>query len=315
MRPCGDRAMLCNSIDSQERRHFRAQAQTSQRVEERSIPRKGQAAETAAGLAGPRRGCEHQGTAVYVANIVPGGSADRSGVIRVNDVIVKVDDEDVQGQPLSTLRNLILGKQGSYVVLAFRRMTGNELYYFDAELLRGTPEYFESLKKSQVRQQEAEIHQLKQANNVIRSSGQGSAVQSVNLLEKLKHELLSKSEEATRLEEQLKSQLGDQPHLELDSDIAELKKQIHTAEVPRGEREVEMKSVEEKIEQEQASWKHEKSRMEKQLAELKRSRENLVGSKQKEKLANEEQKHEFEEDKAKARAGYELVKKIIAGVG
>ncbi len=48
---------------------------------------------------------------VYVANIVPGGSADRSGVIRINDVIVKVDEEDVQGQPLATLRNLILGKQ------------------------------------------------------------------------------------------------------------------------------------------------------------------------------------------------------------
>lgn len=58
---------------------------------------------------------------VYVANIVERGSADRSGVIRVNDVIVKIDDEDVQGQPLSTLRNLILGKQGTYVVLAFRR--------------------------------------------------------------------------------------------------------------------------------------------------------------------------------------------------
>jgi C-terminal processing protease CtpA/Prc len=48
---------------------------------------------------------------VYVAIIVPGGSADRSGVIRINDVIVKVDEEDVQGQPLATLRNLILGKQ------------------------------------------------------------------------------------------------------------------------------------------------------------------------------------------------------------
>ena len=58
---------------------------------------------------------------VYVANIVERGSADRSGVIRVNDVIVKIDDEDVQGQPLSTLRNLILGKQGTYVTLAFRR--------------------------------------------------------------------------------------------------------------------------------------------------------------------------------------------------
>lgn len=80
----------------------------------------------------------------------------RSGVIRVNDVIAKVDDEDVQGQPLSTLRNLILGKQGTYVVLAFRRMTGTELYYYDVELVRGTPEYFESLKKSQVVQDEKE---------------------------------------------------------------------------------------------------------------------------------------------------------------
>lgn len=113
---------------------------------------------------------------VYVANIVDGGSADRSGVIRVNDVIAKVDDEDVQGQPLSTLRNLILGKQGTYVVLAFRRMTGTELYYYDVELVRGTPEYFESLKKSQVvqdekeklllqvRQQEQDILALKQQN-------------------------------------------------------------------------------------------------------------------------------------------------------
>ena len=80
----------------------------------------------------------------------------RSGVIRVNDVIVKVDDEDVQGQPLSTLRNLILGKQGTYVVLAFRRMTGTELYYYDVELVRGTPEYFEALKKAQAVQEEKE---------------------------------------------------------------------------------------------------------------------------------------------------------------
>jgi hypothetical protein len=75
-------------------------------------------------------------------------------------------------------RNLILGKQGTYVVLAFRRMTvswlwgfcvaylpgfwcdvsmpaqGTELYYYDVELVRGTPEYFESLKKSQAIQDE-----------------------------------------------------------------------------------------------------------------------------------------------------------------
>jgi hypothetical protein len=75
----------------------------------------------------------------------------------VNDVIVKVDDDDVQGQPLSTLRsakickhvtndsllthivlpnrNLILGKQGTYVVLAFRRMTVSRLCGFSVVYL------------------------------------------------------------------------------------------------------------------------------------------------------------------------------------
>jgi hypothetical protein len=162
---------------------------------------------------------------VYVANIVPGGSADRSGVIRVNDVIVKVDDEDVQGQPLSTLRNLILGRQGSYVVLAFRRMTGTELYYFDVELLRGTPEYFESLKKTQaiadekeklitqVRQQEQEIQHLKQTN--LRTSGgampamQQQAPPSTVTQEHLTRELQVKVQEAKRLEDLMKQTKED----------------------------------------------------------------------------------------------------------
>jgi len=152
---------------------------------------------------------------VYVANIVENGSADRSGVIRVNDVIVKVDDEDVQGQPLSTLRNLILGKQGTYVVLAFRRMTGTELYYYDVELVRGTPEYFQALKKSQavadekdkllvqVRQQEQDIRALRHQSQVPTptksplSEGPGTDVESI------KRAISTKSEEIVRMEASL----------------------------------------------------------------------------------------------------------------
>jgi len=157
---------------------------------------------------------------VYVANIVENGSADRSGVIRVNDVIVKVDDEDVQGQPLSTLRNLILGKQGTYVVLAFRRMTGTELYYYDVELVRGTPEYFESLKKSQavadekekllmqVRQQEQDIRALRQQTHVPTptkspmSEGPGADIDSI------KRAIAAKSEEIVRMEAALQRERG-----------------------------------------------------------------------------------------------------------
>jgi hypothetical protein len=149
---------------------------------------------------------------VYVANIVENGSADRSGVIRVNDVIVKVDDEDVQGQPLSTLRNLILGKQGTYVVLAFRRMTGSELYYFDVELVRGTPEYFEALKKSQavadekekllfqVRQQEQDIRALRAQTTGSTPSKSPAVEGPLADAESVKRAIASKQEEIMRLE-------------------------------------------------------------------------------------------------------------------
>eukprot|EP00960_Hanusia_phi_P075433 768426-Hanusia_phi.AAC.1 len=134
-----------------------------------SIPRRDTAAAivaTAAGLAGPLRACGHRATAVRLVeeeeseaegasrarrrwDILSAGAAHGQGTASPRDFSADkwsgVDDEDVQGQPLSTLRNLILGKQvgrrrgaegfsgvtrvrqGSYVVLAFRRMTGNEL--------------------------------------------------------------------------------------------------------------------------------------------------------------------------------------------
>jgi hypothetical protein len=171
---------------------------------------------------------------VYVANIVPSGSADRSGVIRGNDVIVRVDEQDVQGQPLSTLRNLILGKQGSYVVLAFRRMTGTELYYFDAELLRGTPEYFESLKKNQaiaeekeklinqVRQQEAEIHQLKHATNT-RSSA--SSIASSSTPSALQREVSERTAELRRMEEALRTSRSDRDNSAMLGKVARAKRE------------------------------------------------------------------------------------------
>jgi hypothetical protein len=41
-------------------------------------------------------------------------------------MIVAVDDRDVIGEPLATLRGLILGPQGSMVTLSFERGEGPE---------------------------------------------------------------------------------------------------------------------------------------------------------------------------------------------
>ena len=61
---------------------------------------------------------------------------DRSGVLRVGDVVVRVDHENVEGQPLSTLRSQILGGQGTYVTLGFRRREGPETTFYDVPLMR-----------------------------------------------------------------------------------------------------------------------------------------------------------------------------------
>jgi chromosome segregation ATPase len=231
---------------------------------------------------------------VYVANIVPGGSADRSGVIRVNDVIVKVDDQDVQGQPLSTLRNLILGKQGSYVVLAFRRMTGSELYYFDVELLRGTPEYFESLKKSQaiaeekeklinqVRQQEAEIHQLKQNTRSSASSISSATGGGVSALQR---ELMDKTNELRRLEDALRNSRLDRDSAAtvgkdaeqalgvLRSDNKRLSDTLQAAQRSTDE-------LQRRIEEDSRAWGEERQRLEQQLSQQQGSRHAAAGSAQ-----------------------------------
>ena len=104
---------------------------------------------------------------LVVSHLVPGGSADRfesfltcfkqilmsrsicrSGIIRIHDAIVKIDDEDIQGQPMPVISGLIAGKQGTFVVIAFRRMTGKEIFYYDVELERGSSEYFSSMDRS-----------------------------------------------------------------------------------------------------------------------------------------------------------------------
>jgi C-terminal processing protease CtpA/Prc len=72
----------------------------------------------------------------------------RSGIIRIHDAIVKIDDEDIQGQPIPVISTLIAGQQGTFVVIAFRRMTGKEIFYYDVELERGSPEYFASTDTS-----------------------------------------------------------------------------------------------------------------------------------------------------------------------
>jgi len=89
------------------------------------------------------------GGCVYVESVREKCSADRSGSIQIHDVIVEVNGVHVQGLPMSTLRDLITGKQGTYVVIMFRRMTNTSgPFHFSVKLMRGTAEYSESAVKT-----------------------------------------------------------------------------------------------------------------------------------------------------------------------
>ena len=83
---------------------------------------------------------------VSVKQVVPRGSADRTARIRVGDQILRVGTSDATGLGVTDLRNLIIGEQGSTVRLTLRNEVGE---VFELDLVRGTPEYFDSMMSGQ----------------------------------------------------------------------------------------------------------------------------------------------------------------------
>lgn len=83
-----------------------------------------------------------------------GCSAEKCGVIRRGDEIVAVGEEGmrevhVEGAGLEVLRHHIMGAPGTFVQLFFRRGRRGE-YQFDVELMRGTPEYIETVQGGEI---------------------------------------------------------------------------------------------------------------------------------------------------------------------
>ncbi len=77
-----------------------------------------------------------------------------AGRVRVGDVLCGIDGRDVIGEPMSILRSILLGQEGTSVVLTFARAVEEDVSSnghdagksvvakFDVDLIRGSPEYF-----------------------------------------------------------------------------------------------------------------------------------------------------------------------------
>jgi len=79
---------------------------------------------------------------VHVKSCVPGGAAERDGHIQAGDMIASVNGRNAFGLSVQETRSMIVGPQGSTVVVGFHRPTGE---VFERTLVRGTPEYFEAM--------------------------------------------------------------------------------------------------------------------------------------------------------------------------
>lgn len=84
---------------------------------------------------------------LYVSKVNPGGSAERDGTIRVGDILMTVNGENVRGKKLSQLRPLIVGPKGTFAALGLKRYTGgpsnlDEYTEYTVELVRGDPIFF-----------------------------------------------------------------------------------------------------------------------------------------------------------------------------
>ena len=86
----------------------------------------------------------------FVAELAPGGSADRCGRVRVGDQLLRVDGQIVQGLTPADLSQIISGPEGTAVRLAFRRITSNFFAEnednFEVTLIRAVPQALPSAR-------------------------------------------------------------------------------------------------------------------------------------------------------------------------
>ena len=103
-------------------------------------------------MLGEERGME----GVVVKQLVPRGSADRTGSVRVGDQLLRVGDEDVSRQTVSNMRHLIIGEVGSFCDVTFRSLATGRVY--TVKLQRGTPEFLDSLDSAQPSNEQPRSH-------------------------------------------------------------------------------------------------------------------------------------------------------------
>uniref|UniRef100_A0A6T8L2G3 PDZ domain-containing protein n=1 Tax=Hemiselmis andersenii TaxID=464988 RepID=A0A6T8L2G3_HEMAN len=84
--------------------------------------------------------------AVVIVSMVPGCAADRTGVVRLGDELLAVNQKDIQQWTLILIRNTIQGRPGSFVVLDLKRPETEDQpsFSYRINIMRGSPQFVEN---------------------------------------------------------------------------------------------------------------------------------------------------------------------------
>lgn len=142
---------------------------------------------------------------MIVDALAPGCSADRSGSVQISDWVVGVDGRT----ELSAVeaKELILGRQGTYTTITFRRSEGSNVRTFKVQLMRGSADYIFLVEC--LRGLEHQIADLQAENEELRNSGPPPASSGPRASDGLQQQLLELQAENDWLKEKHRAEIGE----------------------------------------------------------------------------------------------------------
>jgi hypothetical protein len=121
--------------------------------------------------------------------LTPGCSAEKSGSVVAGDEIIAVDG--AENLTVQHAKQLMMGRQGSYATVTFRRQEANAMRSFKVQLMRGAADYIFLVEA--LRSLETQNARLTKENERLRAN-QGDPNQTRNDQERIR-ELLESNEE------------------------------------------------------------------------------------------------------------------------
>lgn len=137
--------------------------------------------------------------------LAPGCSADRSGSCQVGDQVVSVDGQSELSA--AEAKDLILGRQGTYTTISFRRPEGVNVRTFKVQLMRGSADYIFLVEC--LRGLEHQITDLQAENEELRNSGPAPASNGPQASDGVQQQLVDLQAENDWLREKHRAEIGE----------------------------------------------------------------------------------------------------------